>query len=113
MRVPVVTDVVSCTLNQGVLCIEHETPGGLCATDVKTPILLSMGNSEITALRLATFSGQLAAWKRIVWHMEEKPVISLDHTFIKNEAHICQFIKEDSNFQTEFVMELVSKGSEL
>lgn len=103
LKIPIITNVCQGNLMEDKLSIEHETDNGSCVTQVRTPLMLSVGNSDIVGLRLATFKEQLAAGKREVIHIQEKPVRSITHSLQQKENHICKFIEGDIELQFDFI----------
>jgi len=113
MKLPILSNVFNCTLEYNRLCVEYETDGGYSESDVKVPIILSVGNNDIKALRLATFSAQIEAGKRIVTHIAEESVKSLEHAFQKKKSHKCYFVKGNVESQIEFIKEMTFREDAL
>lgn len=109
MKLPIISNVLSCTLEETTLLVEHETDLGYHSSIVKMPLVLSVGNNDIPGLRLATFRAQMEAGKRVVTHKEETKVEPLDHKLLKKQIKICDFIDGDVNEQAKFIIDKIFK----
>lgn len=107
MNLPIIADVSVCELCPEGLLVTHEVDEGVCTTKAAMPVLLAVGNSPITGVRMATFAAQLAASKKVVEHIEKQGVYSMPHCLLKQTPTSCQFLEKDAEQAAAYLLKMM------
>ncbi|MCB2289850.1 hypothetical protein LGK97_08740 [Clostridium sp. CS001] len=109
LKLPLILDVVTCQHKKETCEVTHECEQGRYITEVMFPVLLSVSNSEIPGLRLATLKEQLVAGKRRVTNERVKDIYPMEYCLHPKPICNCHYVGGGLDEQCSIILKYISE----